>query len=312
MKRFRVGVIGAGIMGQRMMEAMRGHPAFEVAAAFDPDAAAQANARAAIPGLALAATPEALVAAPGLDAVYIASPPAWHLAHMQAALAAGLPVLCEKPLAASLPQARAIRDAVAQAGVACAVNFPFARAPGPRRLCELAASGELGRIENASITLRFARWPRGWQEGAAGWLATPEQGGFTREVLSHFVFLAQRVFGPLHIASAQLEREPGHTETRLAATLRHAGGTVKVDAAVEGEIDDYNRFELTGTKGVAAVTDWYRLEAPGEPAAGSSSPTPHTLDAFACMLQGDAGHGLATVGEAYHVAEIVEALLASR
>lgn len=306
---YQIGVIGAGIMGLRMIEAMQQHGQFEVAAVFDPDPQAQARARALAPQPGLARTPEELVAHPGLDAVYIASPPAWHLAHMEAVLAHGLPVLCEKPLAASLPEARAIRDLVARSGGRCAVNFPFARAASACRLRELAASGALGAIERAKVTVRFSRWPRAWQEGASGWLSTPEQGGFTREVLSHFLFLALRLFGPLRIEAAELERASGKTETRLDATLRYAGGTLAVDGAVEGEIVDSNRFEVFGTKSAAVLSDWYRLEVPGEPAIERASPTPATLDAFARMLSGAGDHGMATVEEALAVAEIVEGLL---
>ncbi len=63
------------------------------------------------------------------------------------------------------------------------------------------------------------------------WLAGPEQGGFTREVLSHFVFLAQRLFGPAVVAEVQLTRAPGQAETALRARLMHAAATVQIEAA---------------------------------------------------------------------------------
>lgn len=306
---YRIGVIGAGIMGSRMMQALREHSRFEPVALFDPDEQAVQRALAAVPGLHAAGSADALARLPGLHALYIASPPAWHLAHMRAAAENQLPVLCEKPLASSIEDAGAIAALAANAAVPSAVNFPFARAAAALRLGELARSGALGRIDRATVTLRFARWPRDWQEGAARWLAGPAQGGFTREVLSHFLFLAMRLFGPLRIEHADLDRAAGHTETRLYARLSYQGGILEVDAAVEGELADSNRFALHGTLGSAALTDWYRLEVPGQPALECTSPTPATLDAFARMLDGDLGHGLATVDEALNVAQLVESLL---
>jgi predicted dehydrogenase len=306
---YSIGVIGAGTMGIRMIEALRQHGRFEPGGVFDPDPAAVQRALAAAPGMQVADSAEALARLPGLDALYIASPPAWHLAHMRAALAHRLPVLCEKPLASSIADAGAIAALAAGSAAPCAVNFPYARAAAALRLGELAHSGALGQIGQATVTLRFARWPRAWQEGAATWLAGPEQGGFTREVLSHFLFLAMRLFGPLQLESSSLERAAGQTETRLAARLGYAGGTLEVDAAVEGDIIDNNRFAVHGSLGSAAITDWYRLEAPGQPPLEPASPTPATLDAFARMLDGQPGHGLATVDEALAVAQLAEALL---
>lgn len=309
MNRHRIGVIGAGIMGTRIIEAMRGHGGYEVAAVYDPQPQALQRARAIEPNLRVAASAEELANLPGLDAIYIASPPGWHLAHMRAAFICRLPVLCEKPLASSLADANAIAALAREAALPCAVNFPFACSPACVRLAQAAASGMLGRIEQAKVTLRFSHWPRAWQEGASGWLASPDQGGFTREVLSHFLFLALRLFGPLELASARLQREPGKTETRLAARLLHASGTLVVDAAVEGDIADSNRLELRGSRGTGVLSDWYRLELPEAPPIERTSPTPALLDAFARMLDGEPDHGLATVGEALAVARLVEALL---
>ena len=56
-------------------------------------------------------------------------------------------------------------------------------------------SGSLGGIVAADVRLHFARWPRDWQAGAA-WLAERQEGGYVREVFSHFAYLIQRLLGP--------------------------------------------------------------------------------------------------------------------
>jgi len=307
MQEIRIGVIGAGTMGLRVLQALKAHRAYKVVGIYDPDAGAQARAHALVPDLPLSASAAGLSRQRGLDALYIASPPAFHLEHLRLARHAGVAVLCEKPLAASLADVAAI-DRLALPR--CAVNFPFACLPAVRQLLDITGSGAIGEFAEARITLRFAQWPRGWQRGAAEWLGMPEQGGFTREVLSHFLFLALRLFGPLDLASYQLERTPGKTETALRAQLRHAAGVLDIDAAVRGTIEDANCFEWQGSRGSARLHDWYRFEATGVAPVAPVDPTPYTLDAFARAFRGQADTGLATVSEARQVAELVERLLA--
>ena len=309
MKRYGMGVAGAGIMGRRMLAALQQHPRFRVAAVWDPDAEAAQAALTLAPDARLAGSLVDLAGAPDVDAVYIASPPAFHLGGVQAVLAAGRACLCEKPLTHGLADALVLREAVVASGLPFAVNFPFARAEAARALLDLVQSGRLGEIEQVTLTLRFATWPRAWQAGAQAWLAGPAEGGFTREVLSHFVFLANRLFGPGRVEGLQLVRAPGRTETRLQARLVHERVTVRIDAAVEGEVVDHNRFDVVGSQDRAALTSWYCLEHGGQTSA-RIDPSAATLSGFAALLDGQPGQGLATVDEAVAVVRTVEAMLA--
>lgn len=305
---YGVGIVGTGIMGQRMLAGLARHPRFRIAAFWDPDPAAMRSAATLAPDARHAASLSDLVGDDGCDLVFVAAPPAAHLASVQAALDARRACLCEKPLAASRSEADSIAAMVAAAGVPFAVNFPLARAEASRRLAALVAGGELGTIESATIQLRFARWPRPWQAGAAGWLDGSTEGGFSREVLSHFVFVAERLFGPAQPATTRLERQPGRAETVLLASLKHAGLTLQIDAAVAGDIADHNRFEVVGSLATAALTEWTRLDYRGQ-LSDRVDPTPGTLDAVAAMLDGRVDHGLATAAEAASVVRCIEAML---
>ena len=64
-----------------------------------------------------------LLACDGLEAVHVAGPVSRHAEVAIAAARRGLHVLCEKPLAASLDEARAVVAAIEQAGVVGAVNY---------------------------------------------------------------------------------------------------------------------------------------------------------------------------------------------
>ena len=309
MKPWGMGVIGAGIMGRRMIAGVQPHPHWQVAALWDPDAAAAQAAASAAPGASVAKGLQALVRDPAVDLVYVASPPAFHHAGVAAAVAARKPVLCEKPLAHTVDEALALRDLVVASGLPFAVHFPFGRSPAATRLLELVRSGALGEIQRATIRAHFARWPRDWQAGAAPWLAGSAQGGFTREVLSHFVFLSLRLFGPATAERVAIERAPGQAETRLRARLHHAAVTVEIDAAVQGEIADDNAFELVGRQDRAALRRWAHLEHGGH-TSDRIDALPLTLDALAALVEGRTDTGLASVDEGLAVVRIIEALLA--
>ena len=94
------GIIGCGMMGQEHLRniALLG-PRAHVAAIFEPDAAMRAAARALAPGARMVESAEALITAPGVDALLIASPNHLHLPQLERVRSLRpLPVLVEKPL----------------------------------------------------------------------------------------------------------------------------------------------------------------------------------------------------------------------
>ena len=209
------------------------------------------------------------------DCVYVASPPATHLPHARAVLSAGKALFCEKPLAVDVRGCR---------------GLPWYRGLGsgcgelPLRI--LARRGDAGRLAGRTHTARRrqSRWTsrRGHAAGkhaAAGWLDRPEQGGFTREVLSHFLFLARRLFGPLLLEAANADfPETGRSERRVSAWLR--AGAVAV--CLRGGVEPRRRTTATASPWMApsgcATGRWPNgwMAAPGgpDPAAPSAGPRP--------------------------------------
>jgi predicted dehydrogenase len=93
-----------------------------------------------------------LLGHPGLEAVHVATPVTLHAEVAIAAAQRGLHVLCEKPLAASLEQARAVAAAVADAGVVGAVNYGRRMQATRARLLELVRE-VVGRPRMVAISL---------------------------------------------------------------------------------------------------------------------------------------------------------------
>jgi predicted dehydrogenase len=95
---------------------------------------------------------EELLAFPGLEAVHIATPVVTHLPLALAAARRGVHVLCEKPLASNLTEARRIVEAIRAAGVVGAVGYELRMKETRRRLIEHARQ-VVGRPRMASISL---------------------------------------------------------------------------------------------------------------------------------------------------------------
>ena len=312
----KLAILGLGIMGERLLRAALAHPGTTIAALWDPAPEAAARLAGIDPSLSMAPSAEAAIAA--ADSVYVASPPAAHIAHGRAILGAGKSLFLEKPLASDVAAAR---EFVAWAqGQRAAVNFPMASSPATALL--LRWLPEIGDVRSIEISCAFANWPRGWQQAAASWLGKRAEGGFTREVVSHFLFLAQRVGGPLKLLEGSAEYPPGDG-SEIASRARLLAGAVPVrfTGAVGGtELDETNETRLVGTQGQIRLRDWSYAEKLGadgawQPAADAlpnSAMRPLTLagqlDKLAALTRGEATT-LATLEEALAVQEVVEGIL---
>ena len=163
----RWALIGASdIAATQVLPALRqlGHEAVVVVGS-DGERTARYAARHGI-GRGTTSVEEALGA--GVDAVYVSTTNERHAAGVHAAVGAGCHVLCEKPLATSLDQARAMVDAAAAAGVVMATNHHLRNSPVIRTLGGLVADGTLGRVLGVRVahTNLLPERLRGWRLGS--------------------------------------------------------------------------------------------------------------------------------------------------
>jgi predicted dehydrogenase len=318
----RIGIVGAGIMGRRMAARVAAHDGFSLVAAWDPDAAALAELRKAHPSVAAAPDAGSLAGRGDVDCVYIAAPPAHHAAHAHAAFDRGKAVFCEKPLTVDDAEGAALVERAARENRKAGVNFSLAGTPAFRKIVDVIATGVLGPIVRIDMVVRFRRWPRGWQEGAAGWVAGGKEGGFTREVVSHFMFTTQRLVGPVEILSGTVERpDAQRAETAIVADMRASDVKVTLDGRVAGEADDHNLWTVTCARGALRIRDWRELErrdGEGWSLLETSSIDAMRveggraqLDELAALLEGRP-HRLPTLDEGLAVQRAIEALLKGR
>lgn len=260
-KVFKVGIIGLGVIGRRMLENMPSQGRLVVAAGWDRDKAACEMAKKDFTWLSLAASAEAMITDPEIDLIYIGVPPRAHGLYARAAIEAGKAVFCEKPLGVDLADSEAlVKFATQHHQARHAINLSLAGARGVQHIRKAIADGEMGKISGANIRLRFAHWPRGWQANAT-WLAKREEGGFVREVATHFLYLAESLLGRGRLVSsaARYPDKADTAETHALAELDCGGVPVTLVGTVGGAGPDLIEFTLWGSKKSFRLTDFYHL-----------------------------------------------------
>ena len=252
-----VAIIGLGIMGTRMLGSLTASDAFSPIAAWDPSEAARAAAATAFPDLEIASDAASAIATPGVDVVYIACPPAAHVEYAVMAADAGKAIYCEKPLAVDLAEAEQLVDLVASRGLVNAVNFPFGAARSVDFIEAQLARGALGDIVGVDLRLHFVPWPRAWQQDAT-WLSERAEGGFLREVGSHFIFLTEKLFGSAALVESSVTYPDDNIscETHFSARLDCSGIPVSLTGTSLGVGPDIVEFVIWGSERSIKLDNW--------------------------------------------------------
>lgn len=144
-----------------------------------------------------------LVADPKVQAVIIASPQSTHRAIALAAFAAGKPVFCEKPLGASLQDARAMVAAAEGAGLPNMIGFNYVRTPATQFVRQLLADGAIGDITwfRGEHTEDFLADP----SAPATWRTSGRANGCMGDLAPHPINLTLALMGPVAEVSARIE-----------------------------------------------------------------------------------------------------------
>ena len=143
----RLGLIGCGTIGALRAQAIAQIPGFRLVAVADADAA-RAHAVGNRVGAVVEADWRNLVHREDLDTVIVSTPPPLHAPMCIEALAAGRHVICEKPLARSPEEGRAIVEAAQRAGRLLATGFNYRFYPAIVKAREILDSGRIGELDH--------------------------------------------------------------------------------------------------------------------------------------------------------------------
>jgi predicted dehydrogenase len=193
----RIAVVGAGAIGLTHCETITATEGFALAAIADPcDAAADLAARF---GTVHLRDHRELLSGARPDGIIIATPNELHLPMALDCIAAGVPVLVEKPVANTLDEARELAAAEAGSGVPVLIGHHRRHHPFIRRAHEIIASGTLGRIACASVSYCLMK-PADYFD--AKWRRRPGTGGTFLINLIHEVDLLRHLCGEIVSVSA--------------------------------------------------------------------------------------------------------------
>lgn len=323
-----IATIGLGIMGTRMLASLTSHGGYNLVTAWDPLPSATEAAANLYPGLTITDSAAEAIEHPHVDVVYIACPPASHHQYALAGAELGKLVYCEKPLGVDVEKSEALLAAIAEHSVINAVNFPFAATPAVDLVLQEIESGSLGDLINVDVQLHFAKWPRGWQE-AASWLSLKAEGGFVREVGSHFVFLTEKLFGRASLESASTTYPTGSAsdtpqpcETSFVATLSCSGLPVSMAGSAGDPTvsDDMVEFTIRGSEKSLRLSNWSVVSTStgdgvwelvvGADSEDRGAANQRFFDEFLTLASGNAST-IASFKDALSAQRIVEAILSS-
>jgi 1,5-anhydro-D-fructose reductase (1,5-anhydro-D-mannitol-forming) len=245
----RLGLVGLGDAGRHHAGALAALQAeglcqWTALCARDPARIAAFAASASAPaGIGAFDNLASLLAARACDALILATPDGLHAEQVRACAAAGVHVLCEKPLALDVASAQAAWEACRAAGVRLGVGYHLRHHAG-HRLMRAEMAERVGTVRH--VDLRWT-WPdpasQGWRAKGHGarWWSLAALG-------THALDLAQWLVNrPLTVASASVWPEDG--VDRAADVLLRGNEGLLVHVFVSVELRTVSRVSVAGTAG---------------------------------------------------------------
>ena len=247
----RIAVLGCGRIGRMHAENIANHPRCSLAGVFDVHAP---SAREVSEKLATANfnSAEDVFASPEVDAVLIATSTPTHVEFIEAGVAAGKAILCEKPIDLSLERVNACAEKIKGATVPIMIGFCRRFDPGHRAARQALIDGEIGELHQVVITSR--------DPGMAPASYIEVSGGIFRDMTIHDLDLARYILGDEVTAVAahgsrlvdpELMERCGDYDTVVVTLTTDSGKQAIITNSREAVYGYDQRVELFGSKGMA-------------------------------------------------------------
>jgi myo-inositol 2-dehydrogenase / D-chiro-inositol 1-dehydrogenase len=246
-----IAVLGCGRIGQMHARNIARHPRAALASVFDIDAAAAARVGSAL-NVPVARSVDAVLASDHVDAILIATSTSTHADLLERAVAAGKPVLCEKPIDLSLARVNQCAEVIRGTQVPIMLGFVRRFDPGHRATREAVRSGAIGALRQVVITSRDPGMPPMAYAEASG--------GIFRDMTIHDFDMARFILGeePVDVSAhgsrlvdpALMERLGDYDV--VTVVLRTASGKQCVITNAREAVYGYDqRVEALGETGLA-------------------------------------------------------------
>jgi predicted dehydrogenase len=257
-----VALIGMGWWGKKMLNVLGAAPAdIRVVRAVEPNLET-ARTLCDEKGVNLTTNYSDALADPEVEAVVLATPHALHGAQIEAAVAAGKHVFCEKPLALTKAGAEKAVRLCRDAGLVLGVGHERRWEPPVAELLARADAGDLGRIHQIEANFSHDKFLALDRDN---WRLKADQapaGGMTATGI-HLLDLSVRLLGPAQsvwCVCEQLSSDLPQGDTVAAYVKFRGGGTSYVSASLANPF--VSRFAVFGSKGWVDIRDKAHVEAP--------------------------------------------------
>jgi myo-inositol 2-dehydrogenase/D-chiro-inositol 1-dehydrogenase len=247
----RIAVLGCGSIGVMHAANIAAHPRATLAGVYDIHAPA-AQAVAAKTGAKVFPSAEAVFASADVDAVLIATATDTHADLLELAVAAGKPVLCEKPIDLSLARVNACATTIAGSSVPIQLGFVRRFDPGHAAVRKAIEAGDIGELHQVVITSR--------DPGLAPEAYLQVSGGILRDMTIHDLDMARFILGEdvtevfatgSRLVDPALMEKLGDHDT-VTVVLKTASGKQAIITNSRRATYGYDqRVEALGTKGMA-------------------------------------------------------------
>lgn len=262
---YRVGIVGAGFLTRHsLIPALRGMPGGRLVAVLDPDPQALAAAARECPD-ALFTTDEGAFFDTAMDAVHVATPNHLHERFALRALADGLGVVVDKPLAHTVASGRSMVTAAAAAGAPAIVGYMSKHNVYNREARRLVAAGAIGTPR----TMVAARL--GWRKD--DWRSRPAESGLgcLADLGIYPVLTAIDIFGadPVRCqAAAWPVGDPARTDLYAQATLwfddrRYLHFETAATFHEQPASAEVASYTVIGDAGIIQVTGAWQMDGTG-------------------------------------------------
>ena len=341
----RAGILGGGFMAEVHSRAIRaaGHEVVMISSS-SPEQSARAAQRLGVNHVA--ENTRQLIESDHVDVVHVCTPNAFHAEQAEFAIAAGKPVVCEKPLATSVKDATNLVRRAAESKTPTAVPFVYRYYPAVREIRSRIARGDAGELH-----LLHGSYLQDWLAlpTATNWRVNESVGGESRTfadigvhwcdamefVTGHRITRLVSLLARPHpargatedAASILFETDRGASGTLIASQISH-GRKNQLAFSFDGELESYEwnqerpgEFSTSSANGstnmnagsaemtVASAQELAYLPA-GHPQGYQDAFTAFVTDAYA-SFQGAATPALPTFEDGLRAANITQAVLES-
>ena len=256
--RLNIGVIGVGKAGEQLINASMNHSELKVKGIYDKDTERLLQVSRTY-WLDSYSSYEKMLEDDDIDIIYLATPPKSHYSLSVDIFKSHKHFICERPLATTMKHIEKMTSLAENKDRIYAINFPMIYESTYKKIKQLLDEDYIGRLLRIEVQAYLPEWPRIGQENS--WIGSREQGGFTREVMIHYIQAAQRLFGDIENINSYIDypSDPELSEKSLVANGNIDGAKIIFNCISDVGIKEDIKFNIIGSKGAISFKNWNEL-----------------------------------------------------